>query len=162
MKKLLLLALLTCNMSNAQEIHFGRDVYSNVNFILDYGTITEKSFNGILEYDWVSKWGYIKPSVQVLPKINYLDVAVGLGLNVEKGQVDVQWRYYGGIRLGHIWRANGERPLFGLEIGFKKKIVGNLYAGLRFTNDYRQDFELSGADADWQKNGGFELSYSFR
>jgi len=157
MKKLLLALLLT-NLASAQK--FGSTEYTSASITFDpNGTYQEKSLNATFEFQYTCHWLYIKPSVQVLPSINYIDTALGLGVVLDKGYYQ-DWIYYGGIRLGYIHRG-ATYPLFGWECGFDKKITDNLYIGLRATYDWREDFEFSGADAEYQFNGGIKCTWKF-
>jgi len=158
MKKLLL--LLFALQVNAQQLDFGSTEYVSASVTLDpNGSYQEKSLNATFEFQYSVHWLYIKPSVQILPSINYVDTALGLGILLDKGYYQ-DWVFYSGIRLGYIHRGV-TYPLFGFEGGFDRKITNNVYIGLRATYDWREDFEFSGADAEYQFNGGVKLTYKF-
>jgi len=158
MKKLLL--LLMCNIGIAQELNFGSTEYVSTSVTIEpNSSIKEKSLNATFEFQYSCHWLYIKPSFQILPAINYVDTALGLGILLDKGYYQ-DWVFYGGIRLGYIHRGV-TYPLFGFEGGFDRKITNNVYIGLRATYDWREDFEFSGADAEYQFNGGVKLTYKF-
>jgi len=157
MKKLLLALLLT-NLASAQK--FGSTEYTSVSITIEpSSSIKEKSLNATFEFQYSCHWLYIKPSVQILPSINYIDTAVGLGVVLDKGYYQ-DWVFYSGIRLGFIHRG-ATYPLFGFEGGIDRKITDNVYIGLRATYDWREDFEFSGANAEYQFNGGIKLTYKF-
>jgi len=158
MKKLLL--LLMCNIGIAQELNFGSTEYVSASVTIEpNSSIKEKSLNATFEFQYSVHWLYIKPSVQILPSINYVDTSVGLGILLDKGYYK-DWVFYSGIRLGYIHRGV-TYPLFGFEGGFDRKITNNVYIGLRATYDWREDFEFSGANAEYQFNGGIKLTYKF-
>lgn len=158
MKKLLL--LLMCNIGIAQQLDFGDTEYTTISITIEpSSSIKEKSLNATFEFQYSCHWLYIKPSVQILPSINYVDTAVGLGILLDKGYYQ-DWVFYSGIRLGYIHRGV-TYPLFGFEGGFDRKITNNVYIGLRATYDWREDFEFSGANAQYQFNGGIKLTYKF-
>lgn len=159
MKKLLLLSLFALQV-NAQSLDFGDTEYTTISVTIEpNSSIKEKSLNATFEFQYSVHWLYIKPSVQILPSINYVDTAVGLGILLDKGYYQ-DWVFYSGIRLGYIYRGV-TYPLFGFEGGFDRKITNNVYIGLRATYDWREDFEFSGANAEYQFNGGIKLTYKF-
>jgi len=158
MKKLLLLFFAL--QVNAQELNFGSTEYVSASVTIEpNSSIKEKSLNATFEFQYSVHWLYIKPSVQILPSINYVDTALGLGILLDKGYYQ-DWVFYSGIRLGYIHRGV-TYPLFGFEGGFDRKITNNVYIGLRATYDWREDFEFSGANAEYQFNGGIKLTYKF-
>jgi len=158
MKKLLL--LLMCNIGLAQQLDFCDTEYTTISVTIEpNSSIKEKSLNATFEFQYSCHWLYIKPSVQILPSINYVDTAVGLGILLDKGYYQ-DLIFYSGIRLGYIHRGV-TYPLFGFEGGFDRKITNNVYIGLRATYDWRTDFEFSQADAEYQFNGGVKLTYKF-
>lgn len=158
MKKLLLALLLT-NLASAQ-IKFGSTEYVSTSITIEpKSSIKEKSLNATFEFQYTCHWLYIKPSVQILPSINYIDTALGIGVVIDKGYYQ-DWIYYGGIRLGYIHRGE-TYPLFGWECGFDRKLTNNLYIGLRATYDWRTDFDFSQADAEYQFNGGIKATWKF-
>jgi len=157
MKKLLIALLLT-NLASAQK--FGSTEYTSTSITIEpNSSIKEKSLNATFEFQYTCHWLYIKPSVQVLPSINYIDTALGLGIVLDKGYYQ-DWIYYAGIRLGYIHRG-ATYPLFGWECGFDRKITDNFYIGLRATYDWRTDFDFSQADAEYQFNGGIKCTWKF-
>lgn len=159
MKKLLLLALLITGLSYAQELQFGDNESTNISISIEpLSSINEESLNATFEFEYICHFIYIKPSIQILPSINYIDTAVGLGLNLNSGYFE-DWRYYGGIRLGHIFREDQNYPLFGWEAGIDKKITEQLYIGLRSTLDWREDYLYSGANPEYQFNGSIRITY---
>lgn len=161
MKKLILITLLITTLSNAQELKFGNTEYITISVIFEpLSSIKEKSINATFEFQYVPSFFYIKPSIQILPSINYIDTTVGLGLILEKGYFQ-DWLFYGGIRLGYIHRKSETYPLFGWETGIDKKITNTFYLGLRATYDWRTDFDFSGANAKYQFNGGIKATYKF-
>jgi len=158
MKKLILALLLT-NLASAQ-IKFGSTEYVSTSITIEpKSSIKEKSLNATFEFQYTCHWLYIKPSVQILPSINYIDTALGLGVVLDKGYYQ-DWIYYAGIRLGYIHRG-ATYPLFGWEAGFDRKITDNLYIGLRATYDWRTDFDFSYSDAEYQFNGGIKATWKF-
>jgi len=158
MKKLLLALLLT-NLASAQK--FGNTEYTTASITIEpKSSIKEKSLNATFEFQYTCHWLYIKPSVQVLPSINYIDTALGLGVVLDKGYYQ-DWIYYGGIRLGFIHRGKSQYPLFGFEAGFDVKITEHIYFGPRGTLDWRTDFDFSGAKAKYQGNGGIKATWKF-
>ena len=160
MKKLLLLLLLSINCS-AQNLDFGDTEYTSFSVTFEpFSSVKEESINATFEFQYVPSWFYLKPSIQILPSINYIDTAVGVGIILDKGYTP-DWIYYGGIRGGFIHRKNNSYPIFGWEAGIKQKIAGNFYLGARFTLDWRTDFDFSGADAKYQGNGGVEATFIF-
>jgi len=159
MKKILLLSLFALQV-NAQELNFGSTEYTTISVTIEpASSVKEKSLNATFEFQYSVHWLYIKPSVQILPSINYVDTALGLGILLDKGYYQ-DWVFYSGIRLGYIHRG-ATYPLFGWECGFDRKITDNLYLGLRATYDWRTDFDFSQADAEYQFNGGIKLTYKF-
>jgi len=154
MKKLLLIALLITGLSYAQGLQFGDNESTNISISIE----PVASINTTLEFEYICYFLYIKPSLQLSPSNNYTDTSVGLGLNLTSGYFE-DWRYYGGIRLGHIFRENQNYPLFGWEAGIDKRITEKLYIGLRSTLDWREDYLYSGANPKYKFNGSIRLTY---
>jgi len=154
--------VLLINIVNGQSLEFGKREYTSLSVTVEpYSSFKEKSINMTFEFEYVSNWGYIKPSIQIFPALEggYIDTSAGLGLNLTSGYFE-DWRYYGGIRLGHIFRGNEGYPLFGWEAGIDKKITDNFYIGLRGTLDWREDFLYTGGKPDYQFNGGIRFRHN--
>lgn len=159
MKKIILMLLISIG-AFAQGLKFGSTEYVSASMTIEpSSSIKEESLNATFEFQYSVHWLYIKPSVQILPAINYVDTALGLGILLDKGY-DKDWIFYSGIRLGFIHRG-ATYPLFGWECGIDRKITDNFYLGLRATYDWRTDFDFSQADAEYQFNGGIKATYKF-
>lgn len=159
MKKLLL--ILICNIGFAQGLKFGSTESTSASVTFEpLSSIKEESINATFEFQYSCHWLYIKPSIQILPAINYIDTALGLGVLLDKGY-NKDFIFYGGIRLGFIHRGKAQYPLFGFEAGFDVKITDHIYFGPRGTLDWRTDFDFRGAKAKYQGNGGAKLTYEF-
>lgn len=159
MKKLLLIALLITSLSYAQGLKFNDNESTNISISIEpYSSYKESSLNATFEFEYICHSIYIKPSVQILPAINYIDTAVGLGINLTSGYFN-NITYYTGIRLGHIFRKDSDYPLFGFEGGINFKLTDKLYIGPRATLDWREDFKDSYAQPEYQFNGSIRILF---
>jgi hypothetical protein len=161
MKKVFLIVLLPL-LGFTQQVRFGDKEYSNISISIDpYASYKESSINAIFEFEYVPNWGYIKPSLQVFPALEggYVDLAVGFGLNLIQGYEE-DWRLYGGIRLGHIFRGNEGYPLFGWELGLDRRISKDFSIGIGSTLDWREDFLFTGGDPAYRLNGKIRFRFN--
>lgn len=130
----------------------------------------------------VMNWGFVGVSSSTYPKlgdVGYSDLVGELGLNFHLGGFE-QVRYFTGFRLGRLWRGAGEGfNLTGGLVGFdwrvsRRNAEVDVYLGLRFWADYREDQEdraygdskaykrgLITNNPLIQENGGFSVSFSF-
>jgi len=161
MKKLLLLALLTTTMVNAQ-IRFIDKEYFTTSIAIDHSaSVKEKGVDIVGEIELVSYWKYVKFNVQSFSVLEggYLDGVGGFGINLTKGKFDA-WRLYSGGRIGFINRSKYVYPLVGIESGIDYNIE-RIFIGLRATGDYRSDFKYSGANPSMRYSGFIRIGTKF-
>ena len=125
----------------------------------------------------VMNWGYVGASFSNYNNLNgvgYSDLVGSMGLNRHLFEFE-PLRYYGGFRIGTLWRGAGNGfPLVGGELGADWRITRGFYLGVKLWTDYREDqkntaFGDSGAykrglvtnNPLLQENGALTLSVSF-
>lgn len=179
-KILYLLLLMSC-LCNAQFITVPEDdINTQFGFFID-PTFTDKGAQLGAFATMVMNWGYVGASVSNynnLNKIGYSDLVGELGLNCHLFNFEPV-RYYGGFRLGVLWRSKYSYPLAGAVIGFDWRVTRrdapvDIYLGVKLWSDYREDQKnqfFGDSDAYKrglvtnnpliQENGAFCASFSF-
>ena len=166
MKKLIIALLLVSNITFGQ-IRFLRGESFNVSIAVDpSASIKEKSPNLVFEIEALSSDVYVKSNLQILPALlgGYSDISGGIGLNLTSGYFS-KIRYYGGVRMGLIFRGFTEGrtytyPLIGIEAGINHYISSNTFIGIRATGDYRSDFKYSGAPSSIRYSGFIKVGFN--
>ena len=158
----LVFALMIATVSCAQ-VRFGEKEYFNASFMIDpVATWKEKSPNITTELELVEYWGYVKIGIQVLPDLEggYFDYAGGFGINLTSGYFE-EVRYYGGVRLGTIFRGDERYPLTGIEGGIDFSLNEKTSLRFRATGDHREDMLFSGADPKMIYSGSVGIIRKF-
>lgn len=132
--------------AQGQGIHFGDTKQSNIGILIDpRASYKESGINIGAEIDYRENGLYIHSGLQSFAKIegDYVDWTTGIGTNLNIGYFD-DLRFYGGGRLGLIFRGGNTYPTVGAEIGTDYVFKNGISIGLRTTYDYRSDFEFWG------------------
>lgn len=145
MKKLILILIISITTSlHAQFID--KD-YTQFSIWVD-PTLTDNGFQTGIELTKIMHWGFASVSTSVYDglDVRYVDAVGTLGINFHLFDNDVI-RYYGGLRLGRIWRGykgDGSYPLAGGVIGADIRLSKfytetQFHIGVRLWTDYRED-----------------------
>jgi hypothetical protein len=160
MKKTIILSLFLSSVITQAQLHFSDNVTNNIGIHFEpTSSFRENSFNSTFYFEHISHFGYLKPSIQILPELEdgYIDFALNAGLTMFNGIFEKQ-RIYAGVRLGLIKRGTITYPLAGLEAGINFKLGNSFIIGARTSMDWREDFKYTFGDPSVQFNGALTLA----
>ncbi|OOG78325.1 hypothetical protein [Flavobacterium sp. A45] len=147
---------------SAQGLRFGDSEYFTLSaFGSPPTSLNEKNLNFGVDIELVSYAKYVRFGVNRFENLEgaYTDFIGSAGLNLTSGYFD-KLRYYGGLRLGLIYRTN-VYPTGGLECGVDVDLSKDLYIGIKAGYGYRSDLMAISLPTKWEESTSVRVGYAF-
>lgn len=157
-----ILALLLSCTAPAQ-LKFNDTEFFTAALVVDpVASVKEQGLNIGAEIGLVSHWGYVRAGLQTFNKLEggYIDLTGAGGISLRYGHFS-PFRFYGGLRLGVIYREKYPYPTAGIEGGIDLYTQNNLVLGVRTTYDHRTDAKYWGGDHYNRLSGFVRIGLKF-
>ncbi|WP_281238916.1 hypothetical protein [Flavobacterium praedii] len=147
---------------SAQGLRFGDSEYFTFSaFGSPSISVNESDLNFGVDIELVSYAKYIRFGVNRFQNLegSYTQFMGSAGLNLTSGYFE-NLRYYGGLRLGLIYRTN-VYPTGGVECGVDVDLSKDLYVGLKAAYGYRSDLMAISLPTKWEESTSIRIGYAF-